>query len=497
MGAATKPTFRQVLVAAGLVFLAAGAGIAIYLFARTAPPPLALQTDPKKQQAEPEILETQAAAQPAAAPRTERPTTTAVAAAPAPTTPEAQPHAKLVGTWQLLVQVDESRQAELARFELDDRTNPITAKSRPQYQTKAELDGMQLRVVSKRDEVATFTFTGMLNPSYTEATGTYETEHRSTDLAAKVHRDSYPAQLVRLSREFLENEHREQELRNSRFEEANTIYGALKRFAARNDGKFPTSLAQLTPEDLPDRSLIAGQPGRTITYTGGAALARTETIAEAAKEFRENEISTEGLIAYEQKLREVCGGEIPFQAKVLRIEYDNPPLAIDMSASGHSRSSDEGETAPPGGEEEPALAMRESEFNNLKQLGLVCKMFGNENKDFMPGGWIMVYPEYLTDLEVLRSPWAPEGTVSYDLVFPGENERDLEALARELVESGALQMTNPEQPIGQSEIPLVIARDNLPADPEHKPARAVLFLDGHVEAVQLTEWDARIAPFLP
>ena len=191
---------------------------------------------------------------------------------------------------------------------------------------------------------------------------------------------------------------------------------------------------------------------------------------------------------------------MPFQTTVLRIEYDNPPLAIDIASNGHLRTSDEGETASPGEEADPG-ALRESEFNNLKQLGIVCKMFVYENQDYLPGGWLMVYPEYLSDLRVLQSPWAAEGTVSYELLFPGETEKDLQDLATRLVESGAVSVPNgseagSQQAISQSEIPIVVSGEELPAQGDLPPARAVLFLDGHVEAVTRSEWDARITPFL-
>lgn len=56
--------------------------------------------------------------------------------------------------------------------------------------------------------------------------------------------------------------------------------------------------------------------------------------------------------------------------------------------------------------------------NNLKQLGLVCKMFSNESKGGtwpplspVPGNWMLnmtaVYPEYLSDLDILKCPDSP------------------------------------------------------------------------------------------
>lgn len=66
-------------------------------------------------------------------------------------------------------------------------------------------------------------------------------------------------------------------------------------------------------------------------------------------------------------------------------------------------------------------ARRSSCQNNLKQLGLVIKMYSNESKGErfpplspIPGNWMMdvnaVYPEYLTDLSILICPSSPLAT---------------------------------------------------------------------------------------
>lgn len=63
-------------------------------------------------------------------------------------------------------------------------------------------------------------------------------------------------------------------------------------------------------------------------------------------------------------------------------------------------------------------AKRNSCANNLKQMGIVCAMYRNENRggkypprSTIPDNWIIdtaaVYPEYLTDLSVLICPSSP------------------------------------------------------------------------------------------
>ena len=476
---------RIVLRVAGLALLAFLAGIAIYFGARAPVQTAGPATIPVAP------AETSAPAR-TAAPEQESPAPPVAAQPPTPVVPAAHTTGPdLTGTWALLVEDDDGTTNEWERYTLELRDGNLTGESLYRKGLcDVVLDGMQIRIVNEFEGRTTLTFVGVLNPSHTEAKGTYDHLRRYSDPAIEDYRETYPAQLVRLTDEVLKTEKQERELREKRFAEARGIFEALKRFAARNEGKLPGSLSQLTPDDLSDRSLVASQPNRRITYTGGATLTRMESVAEIDREFRAKGLSTEGLVEYERKLREVWGGETPFQTHVLRIDYDNPPLAVDVAPSGALNI---GGTDEQGAFVESTPAeLRDAEFNNLKQLGLVFKMFGHENKDYLPGGWLMVYPEYLADPDVLRSPWAPEGTSSYELLFPGETEKRLEELAQQLIDSGALQAETASQSI----IPAIAARDNLPADPGQPPARAVLFLDGHVEAVPLADWDTRIAPFL-
>ncbi|MDX9975121.1 MAG: DUF1559 domain-containing protein [FCB group bacterium] len=80
--------------------------------------------------------------------------------------------------------------------------------------------------------------------------------------------------------------------------------------------------------------------------------------------------------------------------------------------------------------------------NNLKQLGVVLKMYGNENKgkfpqmksmdcDGAPVGWATifdaqaVYPEYLSDFDVLVCPSAPAGASALELWDEGDTASSL------------------------------------------------------------------------
>lgn len=72
-----------------------------------------------------------------------------------------------------------------------------------------------------------------------------------------------------------------------------------------------------------------------------------------------------------------------------------------------------------------------------------------------------------------------------------------------LIDSGRLRLpperaqlaASPRFPV-ESVIPAVISRNPLPGESGDAPARAVLFLDGHVEAIRPDRWETGVAPFL-
>lgn len=81
-------------------------------------------------------------------------------------------------------------------------------------------------------------------------------------------------------------------------------------------------------------------------------------------------------------------------------------------------------------------ARRASCQNNLKQIGLACKMFSNEHNNMYPTSLQDLYPEYLADPSVFTCPSSADqpgdmnqiaAWSSYELVYTGadENQQDL------------------------------------------------------------------------
>ena len=181
--------------------------------------------------------------------------------------------------------------------------------------------------------------------------------------------------------------------------------------------------------------------------------------------------------------------------------------------------------------------------NNLKQMGIVLKMYSNESEgkyfpalSSEPGNLMMtgdaVYPEYLTELQVLICPSDPEDAdlepqevrdYSYwYLGYAVSNQTELVAFhdaylkvvekggefvddiqvpdgtgtagADRIMRLGAefeafIRTTDPNPPVTLSDVPLMIERVASKSEAPHPPDGGnVLFLDGHVEFIRWGEW---------
>lgn len=78
-------------------------------------------------------------------------------------------------------------------------------------------------------------------------------------------------------------------------------------------------------------------------------------------------------------------------------------------------------------------ARRASCQNNLKQIGICCKMFASEHNNELPKSFNDLYPEFVSDPTILVCP-SSEGTVgdladiaswsSYEIVLSGKDENN-------------------------------------------------------------------------
>lgn len=267
------------------------------------------------------------------------------------------------------------------------------------------------------------------------------------------------------------------------------MYADLHAHAREHNGQFPGA-----PEDLPQygehpevwhvaaEEIFVYHPGRTLPTAGRPSLPDRPRMPayEPAATYPDR------LMAHERQLA-ALGHALPEDAaELIRLENRELGVVASVSAGGRIHVS----IGENDSHSNSALAaMRAQCQNNLKQLGLVIKMFENEHHGYSPPGWLTCYPEYLTDPSVLTCPKDPPGTDSYQYLFPATH---MEEYARQFHD-------DPENPaaraMAMSQIPTLLNRTDFPGT---VPGRNVLFMDGHVEWIRTdsAEWRERIVPFL-
>lgn len=286
------------------------------------------------------------------------------------------------------------------------------------------------------------------------------------------------------------------EFMRARHDEVLAMYKPLKAYAEEHQGKFPTALAQLVPDYVQSLELYADTAGRIVSYIPGLELQDLSQL-DPIPNCRNVSDPEQVLLAHEANLQAFWGGPAPFAPILIEVTYGDPDQLFTLNVQGGAtgRTIDEYLDAP----DSQWQAMVASDQNNLKQLGLVMKMFQNENygEHVMPG-FCTVYPEYLSDPNVLTSPWDEPGTVSYEILFPAAAQEDLMALGTEFVSTTGT--ADPNSPAFsaqvQSEVPIMFNKSDIPPVGGKPATRNVLFLDGHVERLDLDAFEERVGPFL-
>ncbi|MCC6699457.1 MAG: zf-HC2 domain-containing protein [Candidatus Hydrogenedentes bacterium] len=344
---------------------------------------------------------------------------------------------------------------------------------------------------------------GDFNEAFTEVTLTSPSLSRlSQDGQAVTEQDPNKIRLTKVTGESPEVD--EDAVFKDRQAELREMYEPLRRYADANGGRFPASLAQLVPGYAQNLDLYANRIGRTVVYNAGYDLLDLSAIPPMPSCSKGGDV-TSRLLDHEAELQRLWGGPAPIVKTLLEVSYEGPDYVFTVNVQG----------AVSGRSVYPVLQMEgdsgaiavakyraqiASDQNNLKQLGLVMKMFANENCDYMFPGWCSVYPEYLTDANVLTSPWEEPGTLSYVLFFPGISCEELRAMGAENVIANNPN-ADPEGPTFEShvesEVPIMCNARDIPAVGGELATRNVLFLDGHVERLKIEDWTERVKPYMP
>jgi len=323
-----------------------------------------------------------------------------------------------------------------------------------------------------------------------EGSGSFNDERTQLIADAWVHPDdpAEPVENITLQFDKLATVDQQQRASLDRFkEEVRQMYQALAQYVRDHECCFPDALADLVPDYAPSLDAFADTDVRTVHYVPGHTRVMLWCASAALppwEEFYPSLPMRDRLLQYEAALRRLVGDALLRPAVVLEVDYSQPDVTLTCNTMGNVdihdptaqavRPEDFADGSP------EALsrltALRTSCANNLKQLGLVIKMFENEHEGYTPPGWLMVYPEYCTDPLILTSPKDEPGTDSYLYLFPATN---LEEWLRESVDDPSELDSNPAlHALVQSGIPIALNRTDFPGP---KPGRNVLFADGHVE----------------
>ena len=264
-------------------------------------------------------------------------------------------------------------------------------------------------------------------------------------------------------------------LEAARLQEVKAMVAILELFASRNEGQYPAKLEELVPGCVADLSLFADTETRKVQYIPGAVSPKARPIA--VSELMKLDTSLpypDALMKCEQALRDAGYAKFIYRQTILRVTYTEPNAVCVGDSMGAVYPLTPGTGLADGA----ALASCQ---NNLKQLALVIKMFENEHRGYTPPGWLSVYPEYLSDPNVLTSPKDEPGTDSYLYLCPATNVKEYMVQTYADLDPAALAQVDWAQV--ESTIATVMNRTDFP----NPKGRNVAFADGHVEFVPTSQ----------
>ena len=259
------------------------------------------------------------------------------------------------------------------------------------------------------------------------------------------------------------------------------MYNQLVQYARANEDRFPDSPEEMSSYES-QAELWAIKDNEEFTYHPGMSLSQPQLGGISVPPMPPYEPAAtypDRLMDHERQLASVDIDVLTSARELIRIENTALDVVGTLTTSGKIEVTVGTDRNPSSTE---LANMRASCQNNLKQLGLIIKMFENEQHGYSPPGWRTVYPEYLTDTSILTCPKDPPGTDSYIYLLPATHMADY---ARQFVDDPSNPAANA---MSYSEIPMVMNRTEWP---QPTPGRNVLFMDGHVEFVSTVTQEGR------
>ena len=402
-------------------------------------------------------------------------------ATPAATQAVEDPLASLWGFWSVeTIAADIPAQQEGAVEIRQEGSNIVIASSYKQLNMIGPIHGQQLQMIWNYD----FDHETVLS-------GTYTPNAVSFQLSGKIGKQEQLQSVVYVFKRMKGTITAEQKkLRMLREEEVKAIYSALEEFKKSTGGVYPKRLEDAARFFKGDVALLTSSPEREVIYKPENQVKIPVPSSYPPLQWDSEVQYADQIVAAEAHMHEAGLYNYLFQPALVTVKYQNPTQRIAASSFGHVKVEvDETQLS-----DVEATNYCASCQNNLKQLGLVERMFANENHDYISGGWAMVYPEYVSDTAVLSCPCRPIGDDSYELLYPAVNT---ESFCLELCEKAGekIDVTAPDSKhIIQSKVPMIMERSTHTIN--GKQGRNVLFFDGHAEFIAMNDLANKVYRFV-
>jgi RNA polymerase sigma-70 factor (ECF subfamily) len=264
------------------------------------------------------------------------------------------------------------------------------------------------------------------------------------------------------------------------------IFNHIEAYKASHSGVYPETLLTLFPHLIDDQSKITPNETRSLAYRipppplQNSEIGNLAAIGMASTEPDE-------VMEIEAQLAVLWGDFFVKKPAVLESTHRELEIRATITSIGEMTITPIGEAHAESGTAR-SNSTNAACMNNMKQLGLSCKMFESEQTlGLFPPGWRILYPEYLSDTRVLTCPNAEPGTESYELLIPASNSAFMEDWALEVEELP--EGTNSF--VLQSKVAFVIETHEC----SNMAGRNILYLDGHVSFHKDGEWESIIEPY--
>jgi RNA polymerase sigma factor (sigma-70 family) len=257
---------------------------------------------------------------------------------------------------------------------------------------------------------------------------------------------------------------------------AQSLAKALVLHAKEHEGQFPASLKVLVPDYLFDPTLLEAANGQSVRYTGGKLPGAIISEGTQWSDFNPTEPMESRIARWETYQQERWGGVSPMLSPMLIIEYKNPYLQFAIDMAGNVLERDYSATTP---DIEDVQEIRNRSAKNLKQLGRAVMKFSEEHDQYLPGGWLSIFPEYLATRDCLIHAADPLGTLSYEIVLP--NKRVVDIMENLAANDAAAQVTREGRSIEEQYLPRIPVVAEAREYGVQKPGRWVSYADGHLQ----------------